>query len=98
MFLIFCLVSVFAYAGGGQEEAKPEKLIYMSAAWGAPSQELLDKFEADTGIKVEVTTLDVKPLRDKVMTAAAGKVNPADIIFVGIDDIGGFASSCPPPA
>ncbi len=93
LFLIFCLVSVFVYAGGRQEEAKPEKLIYMSAAWGAPSQELLDKFEADSGIKVEVTTLDVKPLRDKVMTAAAGKVNPADIIFVGIDDIGGFASS-----
>ena len=91
--LVACCAIGTGFAAGGQEEEIPGKLVYMSAAWGSPSQELLDKVEAETGIKVEVTTLDVKPLRDKVMTAAAGKVNPADIIFVGIDDIGGFASA-----
>ena len=71
----------------------PEKLMYMSTAWGAPSQELLDKFAAETGITVEVTTLEQGALRDKIMSAAAGKVNPADIIYTGIDDLGIFASA-----
>ncbi len=93
LFLMLGGLIGFGFAAGEQEEAKPEKLIYMATPWGTPSQELLDKFEADSGIKVEVTTLQQKAIRDKVMTAAAGKVNPADIIYVGIDDIGGFASS-----
>ena len=71
----------------------PEKLVYMSTSWGAPSQELLDQFAAETGIKIEVTTLDQAALRDKVLSAAAGKVNPADIIYTGIDDLGVFASA-----
>ena len=71
----------------------PEKLVYMSTSWGAPSQELLDQFAAETGIKVEVTTLEQAALRDKVLSAAAGKVNPADIIYTGIDDLGVFASA-----
>jgi len=91
--LLITLAVAPAVFSAGQEEETPEKLIYMSTPWGTPSEELLSKFETDSGITVEVTTLDVKPLRDKVMTATAGKVNPADIIFVGIDDIGIFASA-----
>lgn len=70
-----------------------EKLLYISTPWGAPSQELLDAFQAETGVTVEVTTLEQAALRDKVMTAAAGKVNPADVIYTGIDDLGVFASA-----
>ncbi|RQW03997.1 extracellular solute-binding protein, partial [candidate division KSB1 bacterium] len=70
-----------------------EKLVYMATPWGTPSQELLDKFAAETGITVEVTSLDQASLRDKVLSAAAGKVNPADIIYTGIDDLGVFASA-----
>ncbi len=75
------------------EAQTPEKLMYMSTPWGAPSQEILEKFTAETGISIEVTSLDQGALRDKVMSAAAGKVNPADIIYTGIDDLGGFASA-----
>ena len=99
LFLAFIILvaaaSVFA-AGGKEvvvEEAKPDKLIYITPSWGAPSEELVAKFEAQTGIKVEVSTLSATDLKTKVMQAAAGKVNPADIIFVGISDLGTFGSS-----
>ena len=70
-----------------------EKLVYMATPWGTPSQELLDKFAEQTGITVEVTSLGQTDLRDKVLSAAAGKVNPADLIYTGIDDLGVFASA-----
>ena len=71
----------------------PEKLMYIAPGWGIPSQEMLDKFTAETGIAIEVTTMEQAALRDKVMSAAAGKVKPADIIYTGLDDLGVFASS-----
>lgn len=70
-----------------------EKLMYMATPWGTPSQELLDKFAEQTGITVEVTSLEQTALRDKVLSAAAGRVNPADLIYTGIDDLGVFASA-----
>ncbi len=70
-----------------------DKLTYMATPWGTPSQELLDKFAAETGIIVEVTSMEQTALRDKVLSAAAGKVNPADLIYTGIDDLGVFASA-----
>jgi len=99
LFLVFIILIVAAsvFATGSKEtvieEAKPDKLIYITPSWGAPSEELVAKFEAQTGIKVEVSTLKGADLKTKVMQAAAGKVNPADIIFVGISDLGTFGSS-----
>ena len=95
--LIIMIVAISAFAAGKQEivkeEPKPDKLIYITPSWGAPSEELVAKFEAKTGIKVEVSTLKGADLKTKVMQAAAGKVNPADIIFVGISDLGTLGSS-----
>ncbi len=81
------------FAKGQEEEGKPEKLVYITPSWGAPSEELLAKFKAQTGITVEVSTLSANDLKNKVMTAAAGKVNPADVIFVGISNFGTFGSA-----
>ena len=68
------------------------KIVYMTPPWGVPSEELLKEFEAQTGIQVEVTTIgDEKSLRDKVMTAVAGGISPADVIFTGITNLGIFA-------
>ncbi|MCD6239792.1 MAG: extracellular solute-binding protein [Thermotogae bacterium] len=70
-----------------------ERLIYMTPPWGVPSKELLKEFEAQTGIEVEVTTIGSdKDLRDKVMTATAGGISAADVIFTGITNLGVFAS------
>jgi len=87
------IIPVLTFASGAQEETMPDKLVYLTASWGAPSQELLDKFEAETGIKVEVSTLSEADLRNKVMTAAAGKTSPADVIFTGISNFGVFGHS-----
>ncbi len=91
--LVLFFVCVMLSSMSTVEAKTPEKLMYMSTAWGVPSQELLEKFTAETGITVEVTTLDPTALRDKVISAAAGKVNPADIIYTGIDDLGVFSSA-----
>lgn len=81
------------FAGGQQEDKKPEKLVYITPSWGAPSDELLEQFKEATGISVEVSTMSDKDLKNKVMQAAGGKVNPADIIFVGISHFGTFGAS-----
>lgn len=87
-------IALAAFAGGGNEQEEiPDSLVYLSPSWGTPSQELLDSFEAETGIKVEVSTLDAAGLRSRVVTAAAGNTNPADIIFTGISDFGVFGNS-----
>jgi len=93
LLLLITLIPFIAFAGGAKEDAVPEKLVYLTASWGAPSQELLDKFEAQTGIKVEVSSLSEADLRNKVMTAAAGKTSPADVIFTGISNFGVFGHS-----
>ena len=78
----------------GVDSAAKEKIVYMSTPWGVPSKDLLGEFEKQTGIEVEVTTIgDEKALRDKVMTATAGGIAPADVIFVGITNVGVFSSS-----
>ncbi len=92
VFALF-FVCTFTFAEGKQEEGTPDKLVYITPSWGAPSEELVAEFEAETGIKVEVSTLKDEDLRNKVMQAAGGKVNPADIIFVGISHFGTFAAS-----
>ena len=81
------------FAKGQQEKEVPSKLVYITPSWGAPSEALLAKFKDQTGINVEVSTLSADDLKNKVMTAAAGKVNPADIIFVGISHFGVFGSA-----
>lgn len=88
-----CVVSGVFASGAKESAAEPSTIMYMSTSWGAPSQELLAEFTKQTGTTVQVSTMKETALRDKVMTAAAGKVNPADVIFVGISYFGPLASS-----
>ena len=90
---VLILASGTVFAGGQQEEETPDKLVYLTPSWGAPSEALIAEFEAQTGIKVEVATMKDADLRNKVMQAAGGKVNPADVIFVGISHFGTFGAS-----
>jgi len=83
-----------SFASGTSENAQePTTITYISTSWGAPSQDLLNGFTKQTGTTVEVSTMSETALRDKVLTAAAGKVNPADVIFVGISYFGPLASA-----
>ena len=91
--ILFSLTTAVVFARGGAERAEdiPEKLVYLSTSWGAPSQELINIFEEKTGITVEVVILDPDDLRNKVMTAATNNSSPADIIFTGMSDFGVFS-------
>jgi multiple sugar transport system substrate-binding protein len=91
--ILFTMIAILLCGTVGFAAEAPEKLIYIAPAWGIPSQEMLDVFTAETGITIEVTTMDQAALRDKVMSATAGKVKAADIVYTGLDDLGVFASS-----
>ena len=92
---LILLIAVFSGAlfARGRNQETPQKLVYITPSWGAPSEELVNRFEAETGITVEVSTLKSDDLRSKVMQAAGGRVNPADVIFVGITNLGTFGAS-----
>ena len=75
------------------EEETPEKLVYLTPAWGAPSDEIVAAFEAETGITLEVATVDIEASRNRVLTAAAAKTNPADVIYVSADTYSTFRSA-----
>ncbi|MCG8477564.1 MAG: hypothetical protein MI724_00580, partial [Spirochaetales bacterium] len=47
------------FAGGSQEESRPERLVYLTPPWGAPSDDVVAAFEAATGIELEVATVDI---------------------------------------
>jgi multiple sugar transport system substrate-binding protein len=97
--LVFLVILVmFSLSANGSQDAPaaaemPEKLVYLTPAWGAPSDEVVAAFEAETGIVLEVATVDIEGSRNRVLTAAAGKTNPADVIFVSADTYSTFQSA-----
>lgn len=90
---LMVLVATTAFAGGQGEEETPEELVYLTPSWGAPSDELVAQFEEETGIAVEVATVDIDTSRNRVLTAAGGQTNPADVIFVSADTYAAFQSA-----
>ncbi len=92
-FACLMVLLVFSVSAGGATEETPDKLVYLTPAWGAPSDEIVAAFEAETGIKLEVATIDIEGSRNRVLTAAAGKTNPADVIFVSADTYSTFQSA-----
>ena len=81
------------FAGGSSEEARPERLVYLTPPWGAPSDEVVAAFEAETGIVLEVATIDIDAGRNRVLTAAAGRTSAADVMFVSADTYAAFRSA-----
>ena len=94
VFLIpLLLLATGLFATGELEEPRPDKLVYLTPAWGAPSDEVVAVFEAQSGIELEVATVDINTSRDRVLTATAGNTNPADVIFVSADTFAAFQSA-----
>jgi multiple sugar transport system substrate-binding protein len=97
MFLLIVCAALFAvlpvFAAGTPEEESPEKLVYLTPSWGAPSDEIVAKFQEQTGIMLEVATVDIETSRNRVLTATAGSTNAADVIFISADTFGAFRSA-----
>ena len=95
-FVFLMILGIFSVSAKGTVEVTedtPDKLVYLTPPWGAPSDEIVAAFEAETGIKLEVATVDIEGSRNRVLTAAAGKTNPADVIFVSADTYSTFQSA-----
>ncbi len=80
-------------SGATEDEQTPDKLVYLTPPWGAPSDAVIEAFEEETGIELEVATVDIETSRNRVLTAAAGRSNPADVIFVSNDTYAAFQSA-----
>ncbi|MFP4485029.1 MAG: extracellular solute-binding protein [Spirochaetaceae bacterium] len=87
------VIATGAFAAGQAEEETPDELVYLTPSWGAPSDELVNEFEEKTGIQLEVATVDIDTSRNRVLTAAAGRTNAADVIFVSADTYAAFQSA-----
>lgn len=75
------------------EKKSGSEITVMIPDWGVPSDELLDEFEKEKGISVEVEEVSWDDIRDKVSTAAAGKKAPADVFEVDWSWVGEFNSA-----
>lgn len=62
--------------------ASAQRITFITPPWGAPPDTLLQKFESDTGIKVEVQSMPMDQLYTKVQTASVTHQAPADVIFL----------------
>lgn len=71
----------------------PVEITFMIPEWGAPSQEMLDEFQAKENIKVNLETVDWDDIRNKVSVAAAGQKAAADVFEVDWAWVGEFTSA-----
>ena len=65
----------------------------MIPEWGVPSNEMLDEFNKETGIKVNVETVAWDDIRNKISVAANGKKAPADVVELDWSWVGEFYSA-----
>lgn len=92
------VASLFVGCSKGEEKKDADKssgkeITFMIPEWGAPSQEMLNEFEKESGIKVKVNTVSWDDIRDKISVSAAGKTAPADVVEVDWSWVGEFQSA-----
>jgi multiple sugar transport system substrate-binding protein len=61
--------------------------------WGTLSKSMLDRFETDTGIKVEMQTLGWDEIRSKILTSMVAGTAPADITELDWSWVGQFGAA-----
>ncbi|HDJ97121.1 MAG: hypothetical protein DRJ55_01620 [Thermoprotei archaeon] len=59
------------------------KITFLTPPWGVPPKDLLHTFEDKTGITVEVVSVGMSDLFQKVAVASSAGQAPADVIFLG---------------
>lgn len=75
-----------------KSEGKKE-ITFMVPDWGNPGQELLQEFEEESGIHVNVEEVSWDDIRDKVSIAASGGAAAADVIEVDWSWVGEMNSA-----
>lgn len=102
-FLCMTLVSgMLVGCGGKSDNSEKDKksaekeggeITLMMPDWGIPSDDMLDSFTEETGIKVNVNEVSWDDIRDKVSIAAAGKKAAADVMEVDWSWVGEMNSA-----
>lgn len=75
------------------EQAKVTEINFMIPDWGVPPQSMLDEFEKNSGIKVNVETVSWDDMRNKIAIAANGNKAAADVFEVDWSWVGEFNSA-----
>ena len=80
---------------GRNEEKTPKdsEITFMIPEWEVSSDEMLDEFTKETGIKVNIETVAWDDIRNKISVAANGKKAPADVVEVDWSWVGEFESA-----
>ncbi|MEP0762595.1 MAG: extracellular solute-binding protein [Chloroflexota bacterium] len=80
--LVLVLVTMFALPGLAAQ-AQEVTITFLTPPWGVPpNEEALAAFQAETGIKVDVQSVQMNDLFSRVQVAAAAGEAPADVIFL----------------
>ena len=96
-FKILLLITCFSlsitplFAGGEAEKGAEAKkkaeevsITFLTPPWGAPpDKELLEEFEAEHGINVEVIAHPLNEVYSKIMLASVNRKSPADVFYEG---------------
>ncbi len=96
---IILIMSVFIGCQSNKnEETKKEnkegaEITLMIPDWGAPTEEMLVEFKAETGITVKVLPTAWDDTKSKISIAAAGKKAAADVIEVDWSWVGEFQNA-----
>lgn len=75
------------------EKGDGKEITFMIPDWGVPSDEMLQGFTEDTGIKVTVNEVGWDDIRDKVAIAASGGEAAADVVEVDWSWVGEMNSA-----
>ena len=75
------------------ESAAGGEITVMVPPWAEPSQELLDSFTAESGIKVVMNIVGWDDIRNKISIAAVGQTAPANVVEVDWSWVGEFGAT-----
>lgn len=79
--LFLMLITIFAI--GSVASAQDTTITFLAPPWGVPpDEEALNAFEAETGINVEIQSVQIADLFSRVQVAAATGQAAADVIFL----------------
>ncbi len=77
------LIITFLFIGLIPAVLYAKKITFLTTSWGAPPDKtLLEEFQKESGITVEIQSVQNKDLFSRTQIAAATKQSPADVIFL----------------
>ena len=87
----FAALAALMMTGCAKKESR--EITLMIPDWGVPSDQMLDDFTKETGIKVLVDEVSWDDIRNKISIAAAGNAAAADVVEVDWSWAGEFYSA-----